>query len=113
MKTKVPALVKPAAGTTMFGLDGLYYFKGKLIGVQNGVTPNRLVEITLNGGGTEVQKFEVLEANNPAFDEPTLAVLAGDTLFYIANSQWGMIDAKRTLAAEEKLSDPVVLKLRL
>ena len=113
MKTKVPALVKPAAQTTMFGLDGIYYFKGKLIGVQNGVTPNRLVGLTLNGAGTEVQKFEVLEANNPIFDEPTLAVLAGDTLFYIANSQWGMIDAKGTLAAEEKLRDPVVLKLRL
>jgi len=113
MKTKVPALVKPAEGTTMLGLDGLYYFKDKLVGVQNGVTPNRLVQLTLNASGTEVRKFEVLEANNPAFDEPTLAVLAGDTLFYIANSQWRMIDAKGTLAAEEKLIDPVVLKLKL
>jgi hypothetical protein len=113
MKTKAPALVKPAAGTTMFGLDGLYYFKGRLIGVQNGVTPNRLVALTLNTFGTEVKKFDVLEANNSVFDEPTLAVLSGDTLFYIANSQWGMIDAKGTLAAEEKLRDPVILKLKL
>jgi hypothetical protein len=67
----------------------------------------------LNASGTEVQKFEVLEANNPVFDEPNLAVLAGDTLFYIANSQWGMIDTKGTLAAEDKLHDAVVLKLRL
>lgn len=113
MKTKVPALVKPAVQTTMFGLDGLYYFKGKLIGVQNGVTPNRLVGMTLNAAGTEVQKFEVLEANNPVFDEPTLAVLAGDTLFYIANSQWETIDENGTLSAGDKLKEPVVLKLKL
>ena len=113
VKTKQHSLLKPAAATTMFGIDGLYYYKGKLIGVQNGVKPNRLVEISLNNGANEVEKFEVIEANNPTFDEPTLAVLAGDTLFYIANSQWGMIDEKGKLAAYEKLRDPIVLKLKL
>ena len=75
--------------------------------------PNRLVELSLSADGTRVQKLGVLEANNPIFDEPTLAVLAGDTLFYIANSQWDMIDQTGRLAAEDKLRDPVILKLRL
>ena len=113
MRTKTHSLVTPAPGTTMLGLDGLYSYKGKLIGVQNGVTPNRLVEFSLNPSGTMVRKFEVIEANNPVFDEPTLGVLAGDTLYYIANSQWGKIDEKGKLAGEEKLRDPIVLKLRL
>jgi tetratricopeptide (TPR) repeat protein len=113
MKTKNPALLKPAPNTTMYGIDGLYFYKGHLIGMQNGVNPNRLVELTMNAAWSEVQKFEVLEANNPVFDEPTLAVLAGGTLFYIANSQWGTIDQKGRLAAEEKLRDPIVLKLKL
>ncbi|HKR58392.1 MAG TPA: hypothetical protein VJS64_01565, partial [Pyrinomonadaceae bacterium] len=113
LRTKTHSLVTPAPGTTMLGLDGLYSYKGKLIGVQNGVTPNRLVEFSLNPNGTIVRKFEVIEANNPVFDEPTLAVLAGDTLYYIANSQWGKIDENGKLAAEEKLRDPIVLKLQL
>ena len=57
--------------------------------------------------------MEVIEANNPVFDEPTLGVLADDALFYIANSQWAMIDDKGVLAAAEKLSDPIVLRLNL
>ena len=56
---------------------------------------------------------KVLEANNPVFDEPTLAVLSGDTVFYIANSQWAAIDEKGKLAADDKLRDPIVLKLKL
>jgi hypothetical protein len=113
MRTKAYSLVAPAPRTTMLGLDGLYSYKGKLIGVQNGVRPNRLVELTLDDRLTEVEKFTVIEANNPAFDEPTLGVLRGQTLFYIANSQWGAIDEKGKLAAEEKLQDPIVLKLKL
>ena len=113
MKTKVYSVLAPAPRTTMLGLDGLYSHGGKLIGVQNGVRPNRLVEITLNDRLTEVIKFTVIEANNPVFDEPTLGVLSGRKFFYIANSQWGAIDEKGKLAAEEKLKDPIVLKLRL
>jgi hypothetical protein len=113
MRTKVHSVVAPAPRTTMLGIDGLYSHRGKLIGVQNGVRPNRLVELTLNDRMTEVARFAVIEANNPAFDEPTLGVLARDTLFYVANSQWWAIDEKGKLAADEKLKDPVVLKLKL
>jgi hypothetical protein len=113
MKSKAVLLLAPAPQTTMLGFDGLYYHKGKLVGVQNGVRPARVVEMSLNAGGSEVAGFKVLEANNPVFDEPTLAVLAGDTLFYIANSQWTVIDEKGKLAADDKLHDPIVLKMRL
>ena len=113
MKTKVAALLKSPPATNTFGLDGLYYYKGKLIGIQNGVRPNRVVELTVDGSGTEIQRLEVVEANNPVFDEPTLGVLADDALFYIANSQWAMIDDKGGLAAAERLSDPIVLRLKL
>jgi hypothetical protein len=113
MKSKTVSLLAPASSMTTLGLDGLYYHKGKLVGVQNGVRPNRLVELSLNGEGTKIEQLKVLEANNAVFDEPTLAVLTGDTLFYIANSQWATIDEKGVLAAEDKLRNPIVLKLRL
>jgi len=113
LRTKAVSTVVPAPRTTLLGLDGLYFHGGKLIGVQNGVRPNRLVELTLNDRLTEVIKLTVIEANNPAFDEPTLGVLTRGTLFYIANSQWGAIDEKGKLAADEKLKDAIVLKLKL
>ena len=113
LKTKALSLLAPAPESTMLGIDGLYSYRGKLIAVQNGVTPNRLVQLTVNQDLSAIMRFEVLEANNPVFDEPTLAVLVGDSLYYNANSQWGMIDDKGKLAADEKLREAVVLKLKL
>jgi len=57
--------------------------------------------------------LEVLEANNPVFLEPTLGVLVQDTFFFIANSQWPLVDENARLAADDKLQDPVVLKMKL
>jgi len=113
VRSRTVSLIKPAPHTTMLGFDGLYSYRGTLVGVQNGVRPNRLVQLWLNSTATEVQKFEIREANNPAFDEPTLAVIAEHDLFYIANSQWETVDEQGHLAPAEKLHDPIVLKLRL
>jgi hypothetical protein len=113
VKSKTVLMLAPPPNTTMLGFDGLYFHKGGLIGVQNGVRPARLVEMSLQPGGAGIKAFKVLEANNPVFDEPTLAVLSGDTLFYIANSQWAAIDEKGKLAGDDKLRDPIVLKIKL
>jgi hypothetical protein len=113
LKSKAVSILTPPPNTTMLGFDGLYYHKGRLIGVQNGVRPARLVEMSLQAAGAGIAAFKVLEANNPVFDEPTLAVLLGDTLFYIANSQWAAIDEQGKLAADDKLRDPIVLKMKL
>jgi hypothetical protein len=59
--------------------------------------------MSLQANGAGIDAFKVLEANNPVFDEPTLAVLSGDTMFYIANSQWAAIDEKGKLAGDDKL----------
>jgi sugar lactone lactonase YvrE len=112
-RTKAIRLATPPPRATILGIDGLYYYKNSLIGIQNGVQPQRLVRIILDQNSTQVRQLEVLEANNSMFDEPTLAVLSGSTLFYIANSQWGTIDDKGKLAPEEKLREPVVLKMKL
>jgi hypothetical protein len=69
--------------------------------------------MSLQAKGAGIAAFKVLEANNPVFDEPTLAVLSGDTLFYIANSQWAAIDGRSKLAGDDKLRDPIVLKMKL
>jgi hypothetical protein len=33
-----------------------------------------------------VERLEIIEANDPVFDEPTLGVLVKDTFYLIANS---------------------------
>jgi hypothetical protein len=102
-----------APASTLIGIDGLYFYKGSLIGTQNGTNPNRIIRLRLQKNSRGVERLEVLEANNPLFDEPTLGVLVRDSFYYIANSQWGAVDDKGQLAPAEKLREPVILKVKL
>jgi len=95
------------------GIDGLYVHDGSLIGVQNGVRPNRVVRFRLDRSATRITGSEVLEANHPRFDDPTLGVIASGALFYVANSQWSRFSPR---AAEDAVSGrvaPVILRLPL
>jgi hypothetical protein len=102
-----------ASDFTSLGIDGLYYYKGSLIGIQNGVNPQRVIKLSLSKDLRHFDRFETIEANNPAFDEPTLGVLVKSDFYFVANSQWGAVDESGKLAPAEKLKDPTVLKVRL
>lgn len=112
-ETKQWKAVAPAPDTTLLGIDGLYSYKGSLIGIQNGVNPQRLIRLFLSKDFSRVERSQIIEANNPVFDEPTLGVLVKNQFYFIANSQWGAIDQKGNLAPPEKLKEPVILRLGL
>ncbi|HEX8163045.1 MAG TPA: hypothetical protein VF538_14330 [Pyrinomonadaceae bacterium] len=113
LRTKRIAALAPAPDSTLLGIDGLYSHRGTLVAVQNGTNPARVVRLFLSGDMRRVARFETLEANNPFFDEPTLGVLVRDDFYFIANSQWGAVDERGRLAPDDKLREPVVLKIRL
>lgn len=113
VKTKKIFHFAPIAGATLLGIDGLYFYNGDLIGVQNGVTPHRIVRIELDSNFKRAERLDVLEANNPLFLEPTLGVIVKDEFFFIANSQWPLVDENGKLAPDDKLQDPLILKMKL
>jgi hypothetical protein len=98
---------------TLLGIDGLYFYRRSLVGTQNGTNPQRIIRLHLDKSLRAVERLEILEANNPLFDEPTLGVRVRDAFYYIANSQWGAVDEKGQLAPAEKLREPVILKVKL
>jgi sugar lactone lactonase YvrE len=95
------------------GIDGLYFHGGSLIGIQNGVTPHRVVRFRLNPTGDRVLRAEVLERAHPRYEEPTLGVLVGGELYYVANAQWEQFGEDGRIANPESLRRPVILRLRL
>jgi len=105
--------ISPPPRVTVLGIDGLYFYKGDLIGVQNGVNPQRVVRIGLSADKRSVSDFKILCANHPLFDEPTLGVIVDSHFLFVANSQWGKISDDGKLPPEEQLRDPVILKLKL
>jgi WD40 repeat protein len=113
LQSRKAVALTPAPGTTLLGIDGLYFYKDALTGTQNGTNPHRIIRLHLKKDLGGVERLEILEANNPLFDEPTLGVRVRDTFYYIANSQWGAVDDKGQLAPAEKLREPVILKVKL
>jgi len=113
LMTKAVSPISPAADTALIGIDGLYFYKQSLVAIQNGTNPHRVIRLFLDPKQREIVKSEILEANNPLFDEPTLGVLVKNELYYVANSQWETINKKGELAPDDKLREPVILKLRL
>jgi hypothetical protein len=54
----------------------------------------------------------VLDCNHPIYQWPTTGVVVGDAFFYVANSQYGSFDQKRSLA-EMNLHKVVVMRVKL
>ncbi len=112
VRSKNITQLSPAKNVTALGIDGLYYYRGKLIATQNGIEPNRVAQFSLNRNQTQITDYKTLEANHPDFNEPTLGVLIGKNFYFIANSQWGFANEKGELE-KEKLKEPVILRLDL
>jgi sugar lactone lactonase YvrE len=109
---EVTAMSVPEA-PTLYGIDGLMRFGQDLIAIQNGIRPHRVLRLRLDDSGEAVTDVTILERSNPRFDEPTLGVIVGETLYYVANSQWGRFEEDGTIWPLDKLDAPVILKLPL
>lgn len=113
LKTEKVEAVKAGNQITTLGIDGLYYYKGKLIAIQNGINPQRVVEFELDSNVTSITGFKIIEANHPDFAEPTLGTIVGGNFYFIANSQWETVNEKGEITNPEKLRPPVILRVPL
>ncbi len=75
------------ANLVLGGIDGLYWYNGTLIAIENGMWPQRVIRLRLGEDGKSITKMMPLDVANPAFELPTTGTVAGDELYFIANSQ--------------------------
>jgi len=99
--------------STVQGIDGLYYHQGKLLAVQNGVNPRRVIQCDMNKEENRINTVTILEVNHPDYDWPTLGVIQGSYFYYVANSQWTNFSANGKVNDATQLKSPVILKLKL
>jgi sugar lactone lactonase YvrE len=112
MKDKSVLFLSAAENTCALGIDGMYFYRGSLIGIQNGINPHRVTRFKLDPDFTKITAQKILAANLPEFDEPTLGVLDGNTLYFIANSQWSLVSDKGE-PNKDKMSKPIILRIAL
>jgi SMP-30/Gluconolactonase/LRE-like region len=84
LKTGASAELDPGPRNTVAGIDGLYWHKGSLIAVQNGIGTPRVAEFHLSVDGLHVVKTTVFVNS---LTTPTTGALRGDDFYFIVNSQ--------------------------
>ena len=104
-------LLEAADDVTTSDVDGLYWHPSGLIAVQTARGLERVVRFELDAGGRLVRRAVVLERANPLFRNPTTGALVGDTLYYIANSQYERLADDNTLHATEHRAPTHVLRV--
>jgi sugar lactone lactonase YvrE len=82
------AWLRPPAGATALGIDGLVRDGDSLLAIQNGVRPPRVTRFRLSADGLALAGAEILERAVPEWDEPTLGLVVDGALVYVAASQW-------------------------
>ncbi|HEX7878924.1 MAG TPA: hypothetical protein VF720_05910, partial [Candidatus Eisenbacteria bacterium] len=95
------------------GVDGLVGFDGHLVMIQNGIVPHRLVRAGLDATGRRIRDVVTLDRAHPSWDEPTLGVLDGQEMFYIARSQWGKMLPGGGMPPADSLDLPIVMRVRV
>jgi len=85
------------------GIDGLYWYDNTLVVIQNGMTPHRIMRLTLSDDGRKIVKAMPLDAANPAFALPTYGAIDDDGLYFVANSQKNQYDSYGTPKDAAKL----------
>jgi len=79
--------VSPGSRSTLAGIDGLYWYKGSLVAVQNGIGSPRIAAFKLSKDGTRVTQTTVLENRSGFTSLPTTGAIHGNDFYFIANSQ--------------------------
>jgi hypothetical protein len=78
--------VDPGEHSTLAGIDGLYWYKGSLVGVQYGNGPYRVARWRLSPDGLKVASTDVFEYRTPLISFPTTGAILGGEFYFIANT---------------------------
>lgn len=90
--SKSIALMPAPDTVSTASIDGLYWYRGSLMGVQGVPSLERVVRYSLSADGQRITAGAVLERGHPIVVQPTTGTLVGSSFYYIANSQYGRLD---------------------
>jgi hypothetical protein len=86
LETNSSAEVNPGPHNTLAGIDGLYWHKGDIVAVQNGIGSPRIAAFRLSRDSLSVVQTFVLENRTPFTTLPTTGAVRENDFYFIANS---------------------------
>jgi SMP-30/gluconolaconase/LRE-like protein len=97
LQTLSSADINPGPRSTLAGADGLYWYNGSLIAVQNGIGSPRIAAFKLSADGLRVMKTTVLENRSGFTSLPTTGAIRGSDFYFISNSHIDDLNAGKIL----------------
>ena len=94
MRSGAGTPVKSTNGINMTGLSRIRWYRGSLVGIQRDGSVYRAVRLSLDRGGRSVGGADLLDPLVAAADA-TAATIAGDVLYYLAESAAGEATVRR------------------
>jgi sugar lactone lactonase YvrE len=111
VSTKQVHWLATAGQFALDGIDGLYFDRGRLIAVQNGTSPERVVVFTLDATLSKIEAETIVERSSATLGDPTHGVVLGKDFYYIANSGWDCLDDHGDLKPGSKPSAPRMMRV--
>jgi hypothetical protein len=97
----------------LHGIDGLHRTGERLIAIQNGASPERVVMFSMSAAATKIVAEQVIERATATLGDPTHGVIVDDMFYYIANSGWDALGDNGLVRAGATLTEAVVMKWKL
>jgi DNA-binding beta-propeller fold protein YncE len=105
LRTNTAQEVIPDAHDTLSGIDGLYWYKGDLVGIQYGTAAFRVMRWHLAKDGRTVASNEVLERGTDLVKDPTTGAIFEDKFYFMANT--GIDNLEDDKIVDESKLEPV------
>jgi hypothetical protein len=103
----------PAHPCALNGIDGVYCRGRQLLLTQNGVEPERVLQLSLDQTGHLSTSFMLIERATPELGEPTHGVIVDGIFYFIANSGWNALDEHGKLKPGARMTPPLLMRYRL
>lgn len=94
------------------GTDGLYWYQDRLIAIQNGLAPERIVTFTLNRARSRIAAEHIVESGTPDLD-PSHGVIVAGALYFIANSGWNELTSDGSVRRGASLTPAAIRRTEL
>ncbi|MFT3789531.1 MAG: hypothetical protein QM741_00325 [Rudaea sp.] len=95
------------------GIDGLYWYDGTLVAIQNDMSPKRVMRLRLGNDGRSIVQAQPLDAAQEAFGLPTVGTVSGTDLYFIANSQKSLYNDLGVLTDADKLEPEHIFRTNI
>jgi hypothetical protein len=95
--------VRPAAHDTLAGADGLYCYKGGLVGIQNSTSLRRVMHWKLSRDGRSVVTSETLERRTELVRDPTTGAILDKKFYFMTNTGIDNLDDNGRIEDPAKL----------